>query len=178
MTVTETAARSTEPLDATALKREFPGWGVFEAPERWFAYRLLPITAEQRACGAHPEVTARTALLLRNELLTEADYDERAHAMSTSSETNGQPCASRASGGAVITQDGQDGERDAKRVVAALEVQVGRPLDRTPCDGLACSSPAAVSVSMRTDWAPHFYCAEHWPAMDAMFRERGHTLTF
>lgn len=178
MTVAETETRSTKPLDAAAPKREFPGWGVFEASERWFAYRLLPLTADQRACGARPEVTARTALLLRDELRTEADYDERAHAMSTSSEINGLLSAARTYCGAVFPQDGQDGECDSKRVVPALEVQVGRPLDRTPCEGLACRAPAAVSVSIRADWAPHFYCAEHWPAMDAMLRERGHRLSY
>lgn len=111
--------------------------------------------------------------------------------MCTSSEVNGLSPAAGASGvaaaslagpdyrdGTAFPPDGRDGERDTKRVVPALEVQVGRPLARTPCDSVACSAPAAVSVSLRADWAPHFYCAEHWPAMDAMLRERGHTLRF
>lgn len=76
MTVTE--AGSAKPLDAAALKCEFPGWDVFEAPGRWFAYRLRPLTAEERACGVRPEVTAPTAVLLRDELLAEADCDEQA----------------------------------------------------------------------------------------------------
>lgn len=77
MTVAE--AGPEKPPDAAALMREFPRWGVFEASGRWFAYRLRPLTAEQRACGAHLEVTAPTAVLLRDELLTESDSDERAH---------------------------------------------------------------------------------------------------
>lgn len=76
MTVPE--AGSVKAPDAAALSREFPGWGVFEASGRWFAYRLLPLTAEQRACGAHLEVTAHTAVLLRGQLLTETDCDEQA----------------------------------------------------------------------------------------------------
>lgn len=77
-----------------------------------------------------------------------------------------------------VSRAGLDRERDPKRTTPALEVQVGRPLDCTPCDGSDCSSPAVVSVTLRADWAPHFYCAEHWPAMHAMLRDRDHKLTY
>lgn len=98
--------------------------------------------------------------------------------MCTSSELNASLPAAEAPAVSAVSRTGPDRERDAKRATPALDVQVGRPLDRTPCDGLDCNSPAVVSVTLRADWAPHFYCAEHWPAMHTMLRERGHTLTF
>jgi len=77
---------------------------------------------------------------------------------------------------ATVAPAALDGEMT--RAAPPLDVQIGRPLDRTPCDGLSCGYPAAVSVTLRAEWAPHFLCAEHWPAMRTMLRERGHKLTY
>lgn len=163
--------------DAASLKREFPEWGVFEASGHWFAYRLLPLTAEQRACGARPEVTAPTAASLRDELLTEAGSSDGC-ARRTSPEANGAHAEIDVSGITSATLTGMARAREVARAAPPLDVQVGRPLDATPCDGLSCSFPAAVSVTLRAEWAPHFLCAEHWPAMRTMLRERGHKLTY
>lgn len=66
--------------DVAVLECEFPEWSVAPSCGRapWSAWRSLRLTAEQRARGAREVVTASSAVLLRDELLVEADADEGA----------------------------------------------------------------------------------------------------